>query len=140
MTPGLTTEEIRAYAREYLELPHGHKGERLRGRPFTEWQMRRWRAALLDGNVEWGLALRGAASPAGGRRAAAAERALDDECGYHARELEEMRIAHAVDLARRDERIRVLEEGTAALGKAFGPLRRLREREPDDRSRPTSAG
>ncbi|WP_154829405.1 hypothetical protein [Dietzia kunjamensis] len=47
-----SVEERRRLALEYVECRHGSKREFLEERKIAEWQMRRWVAALADGDLD----------------------------------------------------------------------------------------
>jgi hypothetical protein len=121
ITPGFTTEEIRQFVQEYLDLPHGQKKAWLQGKAFTADQFRRWRAAYLAGDLDRGLVPRSA----GGRQQGVFARARAVE-----QELAAERAKHAAELARRDEQIATLEAGNVALGKAIGLLQIRQQQEP----------
>lgn len=131
LTPGFSSEEIKGYVWEYLDLPQGSKEGWLEGKPFTRAQFRRWRRAFISGDMERGLVPRSSSRVSDmTRRAFDAERALETERARHEKELKAVEVAHAAQLACRDEQIRMLEAGNLALGKAFGLLQQMRDQEP----------
>lgn len=130
MSAGFTTEEITAYVEEYLDLPHGRKHVWLEGKPFSLWQMRRWRRAYLAGDLERGLVPRVHANH---REAARRARAAEEELAAE-------RSRYVAELARRDEQIAILEAGNVALGKAIGLLHRMPRQEPADEPPPGRSG
>lgn len=62
LTPGFSSEEIRGYVWEYLDLPQGSKEGWLEGKPFTRAQFHRWRKAFVSGDMERGLVPRSSSS------------------------------------------------------------------------------
>lgn len=129
---GFSSEEIRGYVCEYLDLPQGSKGLWLEDKPFSKWQLRQWRKALIGGDLERGLVPRSSGSVSNVmKRAIDADRALEVERARHEEELKAVEASHAEQLARRDEQIRILEAGNIALGKAFGLLQQIRDQEPE---------
>lgn len=130
VTPGFTAEEITEFVRQYLAVPHGSKGQWLVGKPFTESQILRWRRAYLAGDIGRGLVPRSGLS--------------NDELLVRVREAEEelerVRAERDAQVAkldaqivRQDAQIRMLEEGTVVLGKAFGLLQKLSSQEPGNK-------
>lgn len=107
---------------EYLDVPHGKKGTWLESKPFTRAQLQRWRRAYLA--EESG---REVASRRGGGTEELLLRAKEAE-----EELERARAALLAAIAEKDNQIRLLEEGTETLGKAFGLLQKLASQEPED--------
>ena len=55
LSPGVSSEEIKGYVWEYLDLPQGSKEGWLEGKPFTRAQFHRWRKAFVSGDMERGL-------------------------------------------------------------------------------------
>ena len=79
---GFTVEEIREFVLEYQALPQGQKGLWLSARGVAYERLRRWRAAVFEGDLDRGLIPREGSPmtiPASNRtsiaRARAAERA-----------------------------------------------------------------
>lgn len=126
VTPGFTAEEISGFVREYESVPHGCKGAWLEGRPFTKHQMRRWRKAYFDGDLDRGLVPRQSSTGAAALlRARAAEEELERMREQAIKELAALRASHQVELAERDAQIKMLEAGNVTLGKAIGLLQNL---------------
>lgn len=122
ISAGFTVAEIRELVFEYQGLVHGRKGGWLAARGIGHWQMRRWRDAVFDGDLDRGLIPRqgGPVTLPPGKRAAAAR--------TRAAEL----TAHELEVDRLNARIRELEETNDALGKAIGLLHTMSEHEPAD--------
>ena len=126
VTPGFTAEELAGFVREYEAQPYGQKGSWLAAQPFTRDQMRRWRRAYFDGDLDKGLVPRQCSSGAGVlARAKAAEEELDRVREQTRQELADLRASHQVELADRDAQIKMLEAGNVTLGKAIGLLQNL---------------
>jgi hypothetical protein len=122
ISPGFTAEQIREFVYEYGRQPYGQRKIWLTGQGVSYDRLRRWRAAVFDGDVDRGLIPRegiGMKVPAVGRTALIRQRA--DE-----------RAAHEAEVERLTARVRELEEANSALGKAIGLLHQMSEQEPDD--------
>lgn len=52
---GFTVEEIREFVLEYQALPQGSKGAWLSARSVSYWQLRPWRAAVFEGDLDRAL-------------------------------------------------------------------------------------
>jgi transposase-like protein len=120
ISAGFTTEEIREFVHEYQVQRHGQKGAWLVGRGVSYDQLRRWRAAAFEGDLDRGLIPREGSPvtvPPGTRTALAMAR-------------ERERAAHDAEVARLTARIRELEGTNDALGKAIGLLHAMSEHEP----------
>lgn len=121
ISPGFTAAEIREFVVEYHLLPHGQKGLWRAAQGVSVRQLKRWQAAVFDGDLDRGLIPReGVAmtvSPAKRTAAAMAAAAKQD------REDDE--------LARLRARVGELEATNEALGKAIGLLHALNAHEPD---------
>jgi hypothetical protein len=117
---GFTTVEIRELVHEYQLQPHGQKGRWLAGKDVSYKQMRRWRAAVFEGDLDRGLIPREGSpmiiSPST-RTALERERARE-------------RAAQAAEVARLAARVRELEDTNEALGKAIGLLHAMSAEEP----------
>jgi hypothetical protein len=121
VSPGFTAEEIREFVYEYHRQRHGTKFAWLRERGFSEDQIRRWRKAVFDGDIDRALIPREGSPmtvPPGKR--SAFERSIAAE-----------RDAHAAQIAKLQARNLELEGVNAALGKAIGLLHQLNAQEPD---------
>lgn len=116
LSPGFTSDEIRALVLEYERQPHGTKAAWLRGKGLKVTRFRRWRDAVLEGDLDRGLVPREGSSMMNPkqRRQSAAELARQE-----AREAELL------------ARIAQLEATNEVLGKAIGLLHQLSEQEPD---------
>lgn len=116
IAPGYTDEEVRAFVYEYERQPYGTKLEWFKRQEFTRHQLRRWRDAVYDGDLDRGLVPReGGTMTSPNRRRRVAKQAT--------------RAASDNDQLR--ARIRELEATNEALGKAIGLLHQLNEQEPD---------
>ncbi|MBP6997822.1 MAG: hypothetical protein KBB39_16935 [Phycicoccus sp.] len=121
VSAGFTAEEIREFVFEYQSQPYGRKGRWLADQGVSDDRLRRWQAAVFDGDLERGLIPRDTAvvkTPPGQRAALQRHQAKE-------------RAEHAAELARLNARIRELEETNGALGKAIGLLHLMSEQEPD---------
>ncbi len=119
---GFTVVETREFVHEYLLQPWGQKALWLAARGVSYNQLRRWQAAVFEGDVDRRLVPRkgsGMSVPPGKRTALEKARAAE-------------RAAHAVEVAKLNERIAQLEGTNDALGKAIGLLHALNEHEPSD--------
>jgi hypothetical protein len=126
ISAGFTAVEIEEFVYEYHRQPFGQKGSWLAGRGVTSHRLRRWQAAVFDGDLDRGLIPRegsGVTIPPAKRtalaQAAAAEQAQAELARLRAR-------VH--ELEQNNEG---LEKANEALGKAIGLLHAMREHEPD---------
>jgi hypothetical protein len=118
VTAGFTAAEIVEFVYEYQRQPHGQKASWLAGQGVTSHRLRRWRAAVFDGDIDRGLIPRD-----GGVMSSPTERsALAREAEIAQRDAE---------LARLQARVHELEQTNEALGKAIGLLHAINEEEPD---------
>ena len=126
ISPGLTATEIREFVDEYHLLPHGQKRLWLAAQGMSYHRLRRWRAAVFDGDLDRGLIPRegGGMTVPPGKRAAVSK--------AHTTERKD------AELARLQARVHELEQSNdalgkanEALGKAIGLLHMMREQEPD---------
>lgn len=116
IAPGYSDEEIRSIVFEYERLRYGTKGAWVENQSFSMHQLRRWRDAVYDGDLDRGLVPREGVpmtSPNQRRRIA-----KDD-------------VHEEADNEQLRARIRELEATNEALGKAIGLLHQLSEQEPD---------
>ena len=121
ISPGFTTAEIREFVHEYQMQPKGTKGAWLATRGVTYDLLRRWRAAVFEGDLDRGLIPREGSPmtiPPGKRTALEKQRAKE-------------RAAHDAQIEKLNARIRELEDTNGALGKAIGLLHAMSEQEPD---------
>ena len=126
ISPGYTAMEIVEFVDEYQRQPFGQKGSWLAGRGVTYHRLRRWQAAVFDGDLDRGLIARdgsGVTVPPENRTALAASRAAEQAQA----ELARLR-ARVDELEQSNEG---LEKANEALGKAIGLLHAMREHEPD---------
>lgn len=118
---GFTAEQIREVVHEYTAQPFGHKAEWLSPRRVSYNQLRKWRLAVFDGDLNRGLIPRDSGGvvkiPPGQR--AALER-------HPAKE----RTEREAEVERLNARIRELEETNGALGRAIELLHSMSEQEP----------
>ena len=118
ITVGFTAAEIVEFVYQYQRQPHGQKASWLAGQGVTPHRLRRWRAAVFDGDLDRGLIPRD-----GGVMSSPTERsALVREAEIAQRDAE---------LARLQARVHELEQTNEALGKAIGLLHAINEEEPD---------
>jgi hypothetical protein len=118
---GFTLEEIREVVYEYQLQPHGQKTSWLSARGVGYDQLRRWRAAVYEGDLYRGLIPREGSPmtiPPNHRTALERQRARE-------------RAAHDAEVAGLKTRVKELEEANAALGKAIGLLHQMNVQEPD---------
>lgn len=130
VSPGFTAAEIREFVHEYQAQPYGAKAPWLITRGLSRAQLRRWRDAVFEGDLDRGLVPRESnpmTVPPSQR--AALER-------YRAAE----RAAHEAEVARMSARIRELEGTNDALGKAIGLLHSMSEQESDEPTTTDPAG
>lgn len=120
ISSGFTATEIREFVHEYQVQPHGQKTLWLTARGVSYDRLRRWRAAVFEGDLDRGLVPRessGMTVPPSKRTVLEKERARE-------------RAAHAAEVERLDARVRELEDTNEALGKAIGLLHKMNEQEP----------
>ena len=120
ISPGFTAEEIREVVHEYQMQPQGRKGAWLAGRGVSYWQLRKWRSAVFEGDLDRGLIPREGGPmtiPPGKRTSLERQRARE-------------RALHEAEVTRLSARVRELEATNEALGKAIGLLHALSEEEP----------
>ena len=127
ISAGFTAEEIREFVLEYQALPQGRKGPWLTARGVPYERLRRWRAAVFEGDLDRALIPREGSPmtiPPSNRTSIARARAAE-------------RAAHDAEVAKLNARVRELEQTNEALGKAIGLLHQMSEQEPAATS-PTS--
>ena len=120
ISAGFTADEIREFVLEYQALPQGRKGPWLSARGVPYERLRRWRAAVFEGDLDRGLIPRegsGMTVSPGKRTALEKERARE-------------RAAQEAEVAKLTARVRELEGTNEALGKAIGLLHAMNEQEP----------
>lgn len=115
ISPGWTNDEIRELVYAYERQPHGTKTTWLAAQGVGDRQLRRWRNALFDGDIDAGLV------PRDGRSMAPPE---------HRRRMAQARAEHERELENLRDRVRSLETANEALGKAIGLLHQLNAQEP----------
>ena len=122
ISAGFTAEQIRGFVLEYELQPYGQRLSWLAQQDVVSYdRLRRWRAAVFDGDLDRGLIPRQGSDmtmPPGERRALAASRAKEI-------------AAHEAKVAKLEARVKELEEVNSALGKAIGLLHQMSEQEPD---------
>ena len=118
---GYTRDEIREYVHEYQIQAHGTREAWLAGQPFSRHQLRRWRKALFEGDLDRNLIPRehGGMTRTRGEWTAF-EKARAKELAEHESEVEQLK-----------KRIHELEGTNDALGKAIGLLHELNVPESD---------
>lgn len=125
ISAGHTDDEIRDLVFEYARLAHGQKKRWMAQRGVSVGRMRRWRAAVFDGDLDRGLIPReGSSMTSPNQRRSIAYRREQAE-----QENEALRA-----------RVRELEAANEALGKAIGLLHQITEREPDTPTTPEPNG
>jgi hypothetical protein len=126
ISPGLTAAEIREFVDQYHLQGHGQKGAWLAAQGVSYHRLRRWQAAVFDGDLDRGLIPReggGMTVPPAKRTAVAKARSAAQT------EAELARLGARVhELEQSNEN---LEKANEALGKAIGLLHLMREQEPD---------
>lgn len=121
ISAGFTVEQIREFVHEYQVQPHGHRLSWLAGQDVSYDQLRRWRLAVFEGDLDRGLIPRhGSAMTIPPSQQTSLEK-------QRARE----RAAYEVEVARLQARVKELEDTNAALGKAIGLLHQMSEQEPE---------
>lgn len=120
VSAGFTAAEIREFVHEYQLQPQGQKGRWLAERGVSYGRLRRWRAAVFEGDLDRGLVPREGSPmtvPPGKRTAIEKERARE-------------RAAHQAEVARLEARVRELELTNQALRRAIGLLHAMSEEGP----------
>ena len=120
ISAGFTADEIREFVLEYQALPQGRKGPWLSARGVPYERLRRWRAAVFEGDLDRALIPREGSPmtiPPSNRTSIARARAAE-------------RAAHDAEVAKLSARVRELEQTNEALGKAIGLLHQMSEQEP----------
>ena len=120
ISAGFTADEIREFVLEYQTLPQGRKGPWLTARGVPYERLRRWRAAVFEGDLDRALIPREGSPmtiPPSNRTSIARARAAE-------------RAAHDAEVAKLNARVRELEQTNEALGKAIGLLHQMSEQEP----------
>ena len=120
ISAGFTADEIREFVLEYQALPQGRKGPWLSARGVPYERLRRWRAAVFEGDLDRALIPREGSPmtiPPSNRTSIARARAAE-------------RAAHDAEVAKLNARVRELEQTNEALGKAIGLLHQMSEQEP----------
>ena len=119
ISPGFTAVEIVDFVYAYHRQPFGQKAAWLAGRGVTYHRLRRWQAAVFDGDLDRGLIPReGSYVTTPPAKRAAKVRAAQTE-------------QHEAEIARLQARVDELEQVNEALGKAIGLLHASSEHEPD---------
>jgi len=120
ISAGFTADEIREFVLEYQALPQGRKGPWLSARGVPYERLRRWRAAVFEGDLDRALIPREGSPmtiPPSNRTSIARARAAE-------------RAAHDAEVAKLNARVRELEQTNETLGKAIGLLHQMSEQEP----------
>lgn len=120
ISAGFTADEIREFVLEYQALPQGRKGPWLTARGVPYERLRRWRAAVFEGDLDRALIPREGSPmtiPPSNRTSIARARAAE-------------RAAHDAEVVKLNARVRELEQTNEALGKAIGLLHQMSEQEP----------
>jgi hypothetical protein len=123
---GFTAVEIREFVHEYHVQPFGQKRSWLAARGVSYDRFRRWRAAVLDGDLDRGMVPREGGSMGGSS-------SVRQTAWEKARAVEQAK--HAAEVVALTARIRELEGTNDALGKAIGLLHALNEQEPVENPR-----
>lgn len=117
---GFTAAEVREFVHEYHVQPHGRKSSWLAEQGVSYDRLRRWRAAVFEGDLDRQLVPReGSPMTVPPAKRTALERTRAAE-----------RAAHEAEVAQLSERVRELEGTNDALGKAIGLLHAMSEQEP----------
>jgi len=120
ITPGFTSAEIVEFVLKYQSIPHGQKTTWLEANNVSYRRFKRWRIAVLSGNIDRGLIPREGSpmtNPPEAPTPLEIMRATD-------------RAAHDAEIQKLSSRVRELEETNTALGKAIGLLHSMNEEEP----------
>ncbi len=112
---GWTDDEVREFVYEYEQQPWGAKQQWLQQQGVSLDQLKRWRSAVFDGDLERSLVPRES-----GGGSSLQERRL----------FIKVRERHQVEVEQLTERVRQLEEANDALGKAIGLLHQMNVEEP----------
>jgi hypothetical protein len=126
ISAGLTAAEIRELVDAYHLQPHGQKSVWLAVQGVSYHRLRRWQAAVFDGDLDRGLIPReggGVTVPPGKRAAVSRARTAEQKDAELAR-----LQARVHELEQSNE---VLGKANEALGKAIGLLHAMSEQEPD---------
>ena len=121
LSVGWSADEIREFVHQYELQPIGTKRVWREAQGVTERQIRSWRRAFYEGDVDHRLVPR----EAGVMTSSQSERRASQRA-YAAE-----RAAYEAQVAALQERVRLLESSNEALGKAIGLLHELRVPEPD---------
>ena len=120
ISAGFTAAEMREFVHEYQLQAHGKKTSWLAARGVSYDRLRRWRAAVFEGDLDRGLITREGSRmtiPPSNQTSIARARAAE-------------RAAQAAEVAKLNARVRELEQTNEALGKAIGLLHSMNEQEP----------
>ena len=120
ITPGFTLVEIRDFVNEYQMARHGQKAAWLELHGISRSTIGRWRLAVFEGDLDRGLI------PREGRVMTISPSERTALAHVRAAELRR----HDKEIAVLNERIRELEDISAALGKAIGLLHARGAQEP----------
>ena len=118
---GFTAAEIRDLVFEYESQVHGRKAQWLQSHGVSMGTVRRWRSAVLSGDLDRGLVPR---FPDPG-----AERSRMMDAVQKRRD--DARAVRDAEVEKLNARIRELEQVNEVLGKAIGLLHQRNEQEPD---------
>jgi len=124
---GFTAGEIREFVVKFQAQPRGQKSVWLAGRGVGYERLRRWRAAVLEGDLDRGLIPREGSPmtiPPSNRTSIVRARAAE-------------RAAHGAEVTKLTARVRELEHTNETLGRAIGLLHSMNEQEPDATPRRT---
>ncbi|GAB3948376.1 hypothetical protein GCM10028828_20820 [Corynebacterium tapiri] len=126
-----TPEEKRQAVIDYLNVPFGSKRQWVSQQPFTYNNIRTWRMAYLNGDLDRGLLPRHSdgMDPVRNEAMRKLEQRLKDQEQRHQHELEQLR-----------REAQSLREANDALGKAIGLMHTFSVHKPDDTPTPNTPG
>lgn len=125
LSVGFTAVEMREVVEGYEAQPHGRKTPWLAAQGVSYHQLRRWRSAVFDGDLDRGLVPR-----EGGGMTTSSRRALQRSLARQRAEQAEQQAVLEGEVARLQARVRELEDTNDVLGKAIGLLHEMSEQEP----------
>src|SRR4051794_34481171 len=120
IAPGWTVDDVREFVYEYERQPYGLKSVLMAERGVSGHRLRRWRAAVFDGDLDMGLVPR-----EGGVMTSVSQR----------RSTARAEVGRGAEIERLQARISELEQANDVLGKAIGLLHARNVEEPDESRR-----
>ncbi|SER92238.1 hypothetical protein [Corynebacterium cystitidis] len=122
-----TPAQKREIAIKYAGLNKGRKGQYAKSLGLAPGRIRSWIAALADGDIESGVAVRktGTMTDRDVHVITRLHDQLESQKARHATELADAQVQYASALAERDGKIETLEKAADALGKAITVVHNL---------------